>query len=114
MTSFCTCAYPGCLRRIPYELHDTTRPRYCSEHQMSMNYRLGNHVTDNDLYAPVTNNPNPLQELVEEPQKIIIVRCPICKTRKEVPADKMKIPCVTYGCEGTMIYHKDKGDSHLR
>jgi hypothetical protein len=54
MTSYATCAYMECTRRIAYEpKEDLTRPRYCEEHEMMMDARLGKRSTFEDLNIKV-------------------------------------------------------------
>ena len=115
MTSFATCAYTGCTQRISYDpKEDDSRSRYCMEHAQVIRDRLGNHFSWSDLNIQVGNkiSINPVDEIT----KTIILMCPLCKFRKEVPAIKigLKVPCGTYGCTGIMIYHKDAGENYVR
>ena len=47
MTSFNTCAFPECYKRIKYEPKQKQPiPKYCPEHEMHMQqrYQVNNHV----------------------------------------------------------------------
>ena len=113
MTSFATCAYPECMRRIPYNKIDYSRSRYCEEHESTILKRMGMDVVDNIVWDSfniliVKPKPEPVQP-IPFLQKMIVIRCPICKFREEISADRISgdINCSTYGCEGKMLYHKD-------
>lgn len=113
MTSFATCAYPGCMRRIPYDKTDYSRPRYCEEHEGTILKRMDMGAVDklvwdsfNILVAkskPIPAKPIPFS------QHMIIIRCPICKARKEIASGLLSknTSCITLGCTGKMLYHKD-------
>ena len=114
MTSFNTCAYLGCTRRIPYDpKEDITYPRYCPEHMKTIENRIGRYSFD-DLYAYVGNRS--LVTPADSVPKTIILRCPLCKLREEVPAAMLgtRTLCKTNGCTGMMLYHKDSGGCHVR
>jgi hypothetical protein len=71
--------------------------------------KLGKHCGWSDLNIliakPELSQPAQLINSI----RMIVIRCPVCKFRKEIPADRISgdIPCSTYGCEGKMLYHKD-------
>ena len=54
MTSYATCAYPGCYRRIAYHPgSEDDRPRYCEEHLEHMFNRLPTGYGRGSLYIKV-------------------------------------------------------------
>lgn len=111
MTSFATCAYPECMRRIPYDKTDCSRPRYCEEHESTMLKRMGMQTVDALVWGAFNikvAKPEPAKPIPFS-QHMIIIRCPICKARKEIASGLLlkDMPCITLGCEGKMLYHKD-------
>ena len=109
---FATCAKVGCYRKIQYNPDSNKpRPRYCPMH---MGWEEGEkeepneYNPENAMWIFPTHIRNASQEKPES-KKSVELRCPLCKLRITVPESKTgyKQACKTYGCEGTMIYHKD-------
>ena len=106
---YATCAKVGCYNKIEYDSETMkVRPRYCPNH---MNYdvlmKAGAFWIATNIDKSTYQDPLP-----RELNKSVELRCPLCKLRITVPESKTgyKQACKTYGCEGTMIYHKDVED----
>ena len=99
MTSFNTCAYPGCYCRIAYHVGETPE-KYCDTHN---DRNRSNLVTDPHYTTK--------DEKIPESVKMVILRCPRCKQRYEITQkDWMndKIPaCI---CGGGRLFHKEKSE----
>jgi len=93
---FATCAAAGCYNKIAYSDEDTERPRYCERCMRDYGYRRGARTKVNSHKATIP------QLLV--PPKMVVLVCPICKTRKTSPANLHGYiePCETEGCSGRM------------
>ena len=109
---YATCAKIGCYKKIEYNPDfNKPRPRYCWVH-MGWEDPEGEEPGDNPnmaLWILPTRIRNVSQITLVHQQKFVELRCPLCKLRITVPESKTgyKQACKTYGCEGTMIYHKD-------
>jgi hypothetical protein len=101
-----TCAYPGCTEKIFYDTkEDKVVPIYCSRHRT----KFGRHADTRQVYE----GNGKFKPLVEKPPVIVILRCPSCKARVEMPQSQWlkaekQTECVCG--KNRLIYHKDKHD----
>ena len=99
MTSYNTCCYPDCYKRIPY---DGDKPeKYCSEH-------------NNRNRSGLVSEPHKItkDENIPKETPMVILRCPICKQRYEFPKknyEKCDHWCI---CGNKLLSHKDKESNH--
>jgi hypothetical protein len=101
---FATCAKVGCNKQIEYDPDaEKFRPRYCPTH---MNHDILTDRANAFWIATNAGKPTIQNQIVK---KYVELRCPLCKLRITIPDSKTGYSqtCKTYGCEGTMIYHKD-------
>lgn len=90
-----TCMEPGCKNPIYYYTDDIEVPLYCERHR-----------TDDGRHSAVRNLLKPIPP--KQPDKYVILRCPVCKTRKQVlHSDWLLNKPYRCICGGNMLYHKD-------
>lgn len=80
---------------------DIEVPLYCERHRTED----GRHSAVRELIRP---KPKPEPE-PPEPEPLVILRCPSCKVRKNIPYQKwVQNPVQMCGCGVRMVYHKEK------
>lgn len=100
-----TCVEPGCNNHIHYTDKDKEVPLYCEKHRTEE----GRHAGVRELKPRIPDS----QVTVVKPAKTVVMRCPVCKSRRTIREenyvkDPKNINCI---CGVKMIYHKDtKGE----
>jgi hypothetical protein len=109
MTKCCiTCMEPGCNERIYYETTEHSVVHlYCHVHRT----KYGRHAQVR-LVGEITGG-SERHSTPLKPEPIVVLRCPICKVRREVlQTNWIHRPNPACLCgKAYMIYHKDKEES---
>ena len=96
-----TCLEVGCKTPIKYTSEDTEVPLYCETHRTLE----GRHSQVKILKKPAGPEPKP---------KMVIMRCPICKTRKKITESEMWGMAVPECCGARMLYHRDAKEGECK